>query len=341
MAEGVLEEAAGSAGAGPLSEIAEIAVDLVVQSLPRDFQWPFLPISIALALTIWLVSGGRAAKGADGRVRKASLGAFLLPRDIYTHVSARVDVGLYFVEHLLRPLWIAAFLALAPLTEAAVMRLLDGVFALRPLLEPHMGWMLLYSLFTLLFYDFFFFLVHYAGHRVPALWAIHKVHHSAEVLTPLTRYREHILEGPMYAASASLAYGLAGGIFGWLFSGGLVQATLFNMGFFAFLFGFTGAFRHYHVALHYPRWLSRWLHSPVMHHVHHSYLPQHIDRNFAAVTSIWDRLAGTLYIPERDEYTPWGLGPAEQPQCRGLMQNILAPLSDWKRMLRSARVRSA
>ena len=31
-------------------------------------------------------------------------------------------------------------------------------------------------------------------HRVPALWEFHKVHHSAEVLTPLTEWRQHPLE---------------------------------------------------------------------------------------------------------------------------------------------------
>ena len=62
----------------------------------------------------------------------------------------------------------------------------------------------------------------------------------------------------------------------------IAQATLFNLGFFAVVFGFNGSFRHYHVAFHYPKWLSRWLHSPVMHHVHHSYLPQHHDK-------IWPR----------------------------------------------------
>jgi sterol desaturase/sphingolipid hydroxylase (fatty acid hydroxylase superfamily) len=46
-----------------------------------------------------------------------------------------------------------------------------------------------------------------------------------------------------------------------------------------------------------------------MHHVHHSYLEKHWDKNFAAVTSIWDRIFGCLYVPEKDEYTPWGIPP--------------------------------
>jgi sterol desaturase/sphingolipid hydroxylase (fatty acid hydroxylase superfamily) len=149
----------------------------------------------------------------------------------------------------------------------------------------------------LLSYDFVFYSTHYAMHRIPALWVLHRIHHSAEVLTPLTRYREHFLAGPIWTAGSGFSYGVAAGLFAYLFSGGITEATVLNIGFFFLLFGFNGSFRHYHVQFHYPRWLSKWLHSPAMHHIHHSYLPQHWDRNFAAVTSLWDRLFGTLYIP--------------------------------------------
>jgi hypothetical protein len=88
------------------------------------------------------------------------------------------------------------------------------------------------------------------------------------------------------------------GLFAYLFSGDITEATVLNIGFFFLLFGFNGSFRHYHVQFHYPHWLSKWLHSPAMHHIHHSYLPQHWDRNFAAVTSLWDRL-----------FYPLGAGP--------------------------------
>jgi hypothetical protein len=86
---------------------------------------------------------------------------------------------------------------------------------------------------------------------------------------------------------------------------------------FAFLFALNGNFRHYHVSFRYPRWLERWLQSPGMHHVHHGYLPQHRDKNLGLVTSVWDRLVGTLYIGERYEQTPWGLGPGKIPRKVG------------------------
>lgn len=325
---------------GPSTELANLFWQALVANLPKDLTWPVLVITGLLATGIWLLRNGHGAKSAQGQERKTTLMQFLLPKDIYTHVSARVDVALYVFERLLRPLWVAPVLIMvAPTVEQSMMSTMDVLIGSSPKLATNIQWTLLYSLITLLIYDAIFFLIHYCEHKIPALWAIHKIHHSAEVLTPLTRYREHFIEGPIYAVGAAVAYGLAGGLFGWLFVDNITQATLFNIGFFALLFGFNGSFRHYHVAFHYPQWLSRWLHSPVMHHIHHSYLPQHRDKNLAAVTSIWDRIFGTLYIPEKDEATPWGLGPKAQQTHRTFLQNTLGPFRDWHAMVQRARQR--
>ena len=321
---------------GPLTESVDFLWQLLADNIPRDLKWPTLLLTVTIAAGIWLLRRGHGARGADGRARKAGLVEFLLPKDIYTHVSARVDIGLWTLERVLRPLWATTFLVLvAPATEQSIIAMLQWAFGASPGLPSNLAWMLLYSLVILLCYDFVFFCIHYSMHKLPALWAIHKVHHSAEVLTPLTRSREHFLAGPIWATGAAISYGFAGGIFGWLFDGGITQATLLNIGFFALLFGFNGSFRHYHVQFHYPRWLSKWLQSPAMHHTHHSYLQKHWDTNLAAVTSIWDRLFGTLYIPERDEYTPWGIGPATQAEYRTFWQNTTGPFRDWYRMLSS------
>src|SRR4029453_5732873 len=59
---------------------------------------------------------------------------------------------------------------------------------------------------------------HWLSHKVPLLWEFHKVHHNAEVLTPLTNFRVH----PVYtwvftnipAFSAAVANGLGNYMFG-------------------------------------------------------------------------------------------------------------------------------
>jgi sterol desaturase/sphingolipid hydroxylase (fatty acid hydroxylase superfamily) len=328
-------ESATPAVNGPFTDITRTLWDAGGEHIPADLHWSALLLTLVIAIGIWFFRGGHGSRGADGRERKAGLLQFLLPADIYTHASARVDVYLYLFERVLYPLWAVALLAtVAPATERSVIGALQGLFGATPAFESNYGWMLLYSLVALLCYDFVFFLTHYTMHKVPALWSLHKVHHSAEVLTPLTRYREHFLVGPIWAAGAAFSYGLVGGVFAYLFNGGITEATLLNLGFFAVLFGFNGAFRHYHVQFHYPRWLAKWLHSPAMHHVHHSYLPPHWDKNFAAVTSIWDRMFGTLYIPVKDEPTPWGIGPETQQDHRSFWQNMTGPFRDWYAMLR-------
>jgi sterol desaturase/sphingolipid hydroxylase (fatty acid hydroxylase superfamily) len=65
-----------------------------------------------------------------------------------------------------------------------------------------------------------------------------------------------------------------------------------------------------------------------MHHDHHSYLPQHRDKNLGLVTSVWDRLVGTLYIGDPYEETPWGLEPNEQAHYSTFVQNVFNPFRD-------------
>ena len=324
---------------GPFTEMAQsvaaVVWDTAAANVPRDLHWRTLLLTVFLAILIYLLRRGRGARGADGRERKVGLGEFLLPKDIYTHISARVDIWLYVLERILRPLWVVALYAtVAPYTEQAVIAGLQSVIGASPALEPNLAWMLLYTLVALLGYDFMFYAIHYTMHKVPALWAIHKVHHSAEVLTPLTRYREHFIAGPIWAAGGAFGYAVPAGVFAWLFDGGITMVTIMNISVFALLFGFNGSFRHYHVSFRYPRWLEKWIQSPGMHHTHHSYLKKHWDTNLAAVTSIYDRMFGTLYIPEPDEYTPWGIGPETQGEYRTFWQNTTGPFRDWYRMLR-------
>jgi sterol desaturase/sphingolipid hydroxylase (fatty acid hydroxylase superfamily) len=232
------------------------------------------------------------------------------------------------------PIWGIAFLtALAPVTERSTIGAMQWIFGSSPGLAPTIGWKLLYGAVTLLLVDMFFFFYHLMMHRTRMGWAIHKVHHSAEVLTPLTRSREHFLEAPIEAAFTTVGLSLSGGIFAYLFNGGITEITVMNLGIFFFAYTLNGNFRHYHVSLRYPRWLEYWLQSPGMHHTHHSILRKHWDSNLGLVTSIWDRLFGTLYIAERDEETPWGLAPQDQAECRTLSQNLWAPFREIHAML--------
>ena len=46
------------------------------------------------------------------------------------------------------------------------------------------------------------YVIHRALHRIPVLWCFHRVHHTAETLTPFTVYRTHPVEGIIFALRA-------------------------------------------------------------------------------------------------------------------------------------------
>src|SRR5437763_996500 len=43
------------------------------------------------------------------------------------------------------------------------------------------------------------------------------------------------------------------------------------------------------------------------HRIHHSRLPEHFDKNFAAWFPIWDIIFGTYYAPKKGEFPPTGV----------------------------------
>jgi sterol desaturase/sphingolipid hydroxylase (fatty acid hydroxylase superfamily) len=49
------------------------------------------------------------------------------------------------------------------------------------------------------------------------------------------------------------------------------------------------------------RWplVERLVNTPSVHRVHHAKNPQYIDRNYAGVLTIWDRMFGT-FVPEEE-----------------------------------------
>lgn len=312
------------------SQISEALWDAVLpSSTTNSLWWPLLLLTLGIAAVLCLYRRGRGAKGADGNERQMTLLQYLLPKEIYLHPSAKVDIWLYLLDRASMPMWVIAFLgAIAPWVESTTIGVLQSTFGTSPGYTPSPGWQLAYGLVTLLIADMIFFFTHLLMHKTQIGWAIHKVHHSAQVLTPLTRMREHFIAAPIWAAGPAVGLSISGGVFAYLFGGNITHITIVNMGVFAFLYALNGNFRHYHVSFRYPRWLEYWLQSPGMHHTHHSYLEKHWDTNLGLVTSIWDRLFGTLYIADRYEATPWGLPEQEQASYTTLADNLKTPFTE-------------
>jgi sterol desaturase/sphingolipid hydroxylase (fatty acid hydroxylase superfamily) len=72
--------------------------------------------------------------------------------------------------------------------------------------------------------------------------------------------------------------------------------------------------------------------SPAHHQVHHSTARRHWDKNLGGIFALWDWLAGTLYVPRRDEIVAFGLGNGEDADYGGVLRLYVVPFARlWRR----------
>ena len=157
-------------------------------------------------------------------------------------------------------------------------------------------------------YEFAYWIDHYLSHRIPLLWEFHKVHHTAEVLSPLTNFRVHPVDSVVFYNILGIIVGTTGGALSYLQLGSPFAVGGANVIFVAFLF-ITAHLQHSHVWIAATGPLGRVILSPAHHQIHHSDNPIHFDKNFGSCLSLWDWLFGTLYVPERKrERLTFGIG---------------------------------
>jgi sterol desaturase/sphingolipid hydroxylase (fatty acid hydroxylase superfamily) len=177
--------------------------------------------------------------------------------------------------------------------------------------------------------DFGYFLFHWAAHKFPPLWAIHKLHHSAEVMTPLTAARVHPLERLVMGPSTALTTGLILGPMLYFYAGETDMPTIFGLDVFSVLFFVLGHnLHHSHVWVYYGPIVGRLIVSPAQHQVHHSSLPRHLDRNYAEHWAIWDTIFGTLYLPRGRETLTLGLAGYQTQPHTGVLTAWFMPVAD-------------
>lgn len=254
---------------------------------------------------------------------------------IYLHPSARLDFKLLWVKALLRATLLAPLIVSALAITQHVHLTLRSTLGAPPILTlSPLAIGLLSTLVLFLCDDLSHFLLHYFMHRIPWLWALHKVHHSAEVLTPFSLYRIHPLEGLLSQLRGALVVGSVTGVMVYLFGPRLYSFELLGVDAIGFLWSLCGAnLRHSHVFLRYgPRWEQALL-SPAQHQLHHSAQAEHSDRNFGTVLAIWDRLFGTL-LTTTDAVPPrFGLTDTTVQPYPTVKSALLTPLQEILQML--------
>lgn len=176
----------------------------------------------------------------------------------------------------------------------------------------------------LFLHDFWFYWSHRIEHKVPVLWAFHRLHHSDELMNTSTWARDHFLQNSWRAFFSVFTLGMIVDLD--LTEAG--KAALYSNMFLAGL----SLFYHSAVRARLP-WLDRILVTPQVHRIHHSVDPEHYNKNFADALPIFDIVFGTYHRPGKEEFPATGLGP-DFPAPRSLLSAQFGPLAAVSSMLR-------
>jgi sterol desaturase/sphingolipid hydroxylase (fatty acid hydroxylase superfamily) len=145
--------------------------------------------------------------------------------------------------------------------------------------------------------DLTIYLQHVMFHAVPALWRLHRMHHTDLDFDVTTGARFHPIE-------IALSMGIKLGAVALL--GAPPAAVLV----FEVLLNGTAMFNHGNIRLPLAveRWLRLVLVTPDMHRVHHSIRPAETNSNFGFNLPWWDRLLGTYRAQPRDGHEGMTIG---------------------------------
>lgn len=281
--------------------------------------WVALMWSVPLVIAGILLTGSLyylvfVRPHADQRSFKAWI-SYLFPASMYTTPSAKVDIKIWVLNGLVFiPAFEACVLVAGLLAGAGADELLRQWFGPRPLLTSSVA-----GVVAIQFLGFWLgqgigqYSGHLAMHKVPALWALHRAHHSAESANLFTFLRSHPLEH--FANGTTRVIGTAWGLgMACYLTGSTLlpqtAATVFWYNILYVLIGFRSV-DHLHIPVSYGRFLDVVIGSPIMHQVHHSAEEKHRDVNMAGAGYLYDWLFGTLYIPAKGETWRWGLNDEE------------------------------
>lgn len=148
---------------------------------------------------------------------------------------------------------------------------------------------------ALVFVDFLRYWEHRLEHRV--WWPVHSVHHSVRKLNAANAYSHPLLAIPeFFVLTIPLSFVDWGGpmLIAWVL-------TTFN-----------DMFIHSPITAHYGP-LRHVFVDNRFHRIHHSLEPEHFDKNFGLMFTLWDRLFGTAYFPEPEQWPAVGVDGLSPP----------------------------
>lgn len=169
---------------------------------------------------------------------------------------------------------------------------------------------------NLLARGFISFFTHLLMHKVPAFWAVHRIHHLDTEMDVSTTVRFHPLEMVINLVPG-IAIVVALGLSPWV----LVLYEILDVA--------LTPFSHANITL--PQKLNRVLQylivTPDLHRIHHSSWQPETDSNFSAVFPIWDVLLGTFRPTSREPQRTMELGleDVRDERTTSVVWMLLAP----------------
>ena len=189
-----------------------------------------------------------------------------------------------------------------------------------------------FTIFQFTIDDFSKYIVHRFMHKWPVLWALHKVHHSATVLTPMTVFRTHPLEGIVFSLRSAITQAIGISLFFYLFGNLVSLYTIVGVNVFVFVFNILGSnLRHSHIGIRYWKWLEYIFISPAQHQLHHSVAFEHHDKNFGAALAVWDWLFGSLHHSVEFETLHLGIKKDQKETTHNLRNLYFDPINEIKK----------
>ncbi len=270
------------------------------------------------------------ARRRKARPSARYLNRVLLPNGYLTSRSATLDWIMVLANHTVLPLMIGFITIASPMISDLVSGGLNAVSS-GPAMASAPDWMarIITTLMLFLAYEFGYFVDHTLSHRVPFLWEFHKVHHSAETLSPLTNFRVHPVDSFLFANIVAITMGFTGALCLWLFGAAAKPFALDGVNILMLAFMFTILhLQHAQLWIRLPGKLGHWLLSPAHHQLHHSTDPAHFNCNMGSTTTVFDRMFSSHILPqERPKALRFGVdGLTEDPH--GLRGAFITPFVD-------------
>ena len=150
------------------------------------------------------------------------------------------------------------------------------------------AWVLLF--FAL---DFMFYWYHRMAHEIRILWAAHVNHHSSEYMHYSTALRQSWLEllvkDLWYIPLALIGFHP------------LMILTMHQLNLIYQFLPHTESIKRL------PKWYEFIFNSPAHHRVHHSSEIRYLDKNYAGILIIWDRMFGTFMEEDKNALPVYGI----------------------------------